>query len=75
MSKQFFRIEYLQTIMFYLHPTGKSALSLWKSITFYPNNVLKSVNKLYFGQNNKKVDKFFYLFTLQIWENIKAKFP
>jgi len=55
-------------------------LDWWYS--FWEINVLKSVNKLYFGQNNKKVGKFFFLnfflfnlFTFQIWENIKAKFP
>jgi len=40
---------------------------------------LKIVSKLCFGQNNKKVGKWSYfifnLFTLQIWENIKAKVP
>ena len=46
--------------------------------TFKKINLKKSVNKLYFVQNYKKVDKFsffiFNLFTFQIWENIKAKF-
>jgi len=31
-------------------------LDWWDS--FWEINVLKSVNKLYFGQNNKKVGKF-----------------
>jgi hypothetical protein len=48
----------------------------WDS--FLEINVLKSVNKLYFCQNNKKVGKFsfliFNLFTFQIQENIQAKF-
>ncbi len=56
-------------------------LNWWDS--FWEFNVLKSVNILYFGLNNKKVGKFslkkifylFNLFTFQIWENIKAKFP
>jgi len=50
--------------------------------SFWEINVLKSVNKLYFGQNNKKVGKsnslnifLFNFFISQIWENIKAKFP
>jgi len=46
--------------------------------SFREIDVLKSVNKLYFGQNYKKVAKFslfiFNLFTFQIWDNIKAKF-
>jgi len=47
----------------------------WDS--FYEINVLQSVNKLYFGQNNKKVGIFIFLifFTFQIQENIKTKFP
>jgi len=38
-------------------------------------NVLKSVNKLYFGQNNKKVGKSLNILTcFKIWENVKANF-
>ncbi len=46
---------------------------------FYEINVLKSVNKLYFGQNIKKKCKFslfiFNLFTFQIPKILRPNFP